>query len=53
MKASVRSRFMMEPFKFVSELQHATLEINDHQVISRAMEQSFANLIFEGLVATF
>jgi hypothetical protein len=36
----------MEPLEFVSEMQHAALEINDHQVISRAMKQSFGNFIF-------
>jgi hypothetical protein len=42
-----------EPFDFVSQMQIAALEIRDHQIISRAMEQSVANLIFEGLVPPF
>jgi hypothetical protein len=51
--ASVGNRFMMEPLDLVSQMQLAALEINDHQVINRAMEQSFDNLIFEGLVPPF
>jgi hypothetical protein len=47
-QASVRSRFMAKLFQFIPEVQNTALEINDHQVISRAMEQSFGNLIFEG-----
>ena len=37
---------MTEAFKFVSELQHAAIEISDHRVISRVMQQCFGNLIF-------
>ena len=35
MEASVPNRFVMEPFEFelVSQMQHAALQINDHQVI--------------------
>lgn len=44
---------MTKLFQFVPEIQHAALEINDHQVISRAMEQSFGNLIFEGFLPSF
>ena len=44
---------MTKFFQFVPEIQHAALEINDHQVISRAMEQSFGNLIFEGFLPSF
>jgi hypothetical protein len=33
-------------------MQHAALEINDHQFISRAIKQRFRNLIFEGFFAS-
>jgi hypothetical protein len=52
-QALVPNRFKMEPLEFVSEMQHAALEINDHQVISRAMKQSFGNLIFNGFLPPF
>jgi len=52
-QASIRNRNMTEPFEFVSEMQHAELEINDHRVISRAMKQRFRNLIFERLLPPF
>jgi hypothetical protein len=50
---SVTKCFMTEPFDLISQMQLAALEINDHQVISRAMEQRFGNLIFEGFVPPF
>jgi hypothetical protein len=52
-QAAVLNRFMTEPFEFFFEMQHTALEINDHQIISRAMQQSFANLIFDSLEPPF
>jgi hypothetical protein len=44
---------MAEPFDLVSEMQHAAPEINDHQIISRAMEQRLLNLVFERFLPPF
>lgn len=44
---------MLEPFEFVSQVQHAALEIDDHQVIGRGLSQSLGDLIFEGFVPPF
>ncbi len=44
---------MTEPFEFVSQMQHAALEIDDHQVVRRRMSQSLSDLIFEGFVPPF
>ena len=44
---------MTKSLEFVSEIQDAALEIDEHQVISRAMEQSIGNLIFEGFLPPF
>jgi hypothetical protein len=41
---------MAKLFQFVSEMQNTALEIKDHRVISRAMQRSFGNLIFEGFL---
>jgi hypothetical protein len=32
-EASVPNRFVTQPFEFVSQMQHAALQINDHQII--------------------
>ena len=57
MEASVPNRFRTEAFEFecelVSQMQHAALQINDHQVIRRRISQSFSDLVFEGLVPSF
>ena len=53
MQAAVRSRFMTKPFKFVSEMQRTAFEINDHQIISRAMEQRLRDVIIERLLPRF
>ena len=52
MEASMPTHFMTVPFEFefVSQMQHATLQIADHQVIRRRMSQSFSDLLFEGFV---
>ena len=54
---SVRNRFRTEAFEFecelISQMQHAALEIDDHQVIRRRISQSFSDLVFEGLVPSF
>ena len=50
MQVFARSRFVTEPLKFSSQVQHTELKINDHQIISRAMEQGFSDLIFKDLV---
>ncbi len=47
------NRLMMEPLEFVSQVQHAALEINDHHVIRRRVTQSISNLLFEGFVPPF
>ncbi len=47
------NHFMAEPFKFVSQMQHPALEINDHQVIGRRMSQRLSNLLFEDFVPPF
>lgn len=39
--------------QLVRDEQRAALEINDHRVISRAMEQCFSNLIFENFLPPF
>jgi hypothetical protein len=52
-QASIRSRFIAKLLQFVSEMQNTALEIKDHRVISRAMQRSFANLIFEGFLPSF
>jgi hypothetical protein len=44
---------MAKRFQFVSEMQNTALEIKDHRVISRAMQRSFGNLIFEGFLPAF
>ena len=44
---------MAKLFQFVPEMQNTALEINDHQVISPAMQRSFCNLIFEGILPPF
>jgi len=44
---------MTEPFEFVSQMQHAALEIIDHHVIGRRMSQSLSDLLFEGFVPLF
>jgi hypothetical protein len=53
MQASVCYNLITKPFELLFEMQHAALEINDHQVISRAMKQSFGNLIFNGFLPPF
>jgi len=52
-QASISNRFMAKLFQFVSEMQNTALEIKDHRVISRAMQRSFGNLIFEGFLPPF
>ncbi len=47
------NRLMTEPLEFVSQVQHAALEINDHQVIRRRVSQSVSNLLLEGFVPPF
>ena len=44
---------MTEPLEFVSQMQHAALEINDHQVIRGRVSQSLSDLFFEGFVPPF
>ena len=54
---SVRNHFRTEPFELecelVSQMQHAALQINDHQVIRRRMSQSVGDLLFDGFVPPF
>jgi hypothetical protein len=52
-QASVSNRFTTEPFEFVSEVQHAALEISDHRVTSRTIEQSIRNFVFEDFLPPF
>ena len=47
------NRLMTEPLEFVSQMQHAALEINDHQVIRGRVSQSLSDLFFEGFVPPF
>jgi hypothetical protein len=49
----VPNRLMTEPLEFVSQMQHAALEINDHQVIRGRVSQSLSDLFFEGFVPPF
>jgi len=44
---------MMESIDFVSQMKHASLEIDDHQVVSRVPEQGFGELFFQRPLALF
>jgi hypothetical protein len=44
---SVTSRFMTEPINLVSQVKYASLEIGNHQVINRVLEQSFGELFLQ------
>ena len=43
----------MKPIKLVFQMQHAALEISDHRVISRVIQQRFRNLVFESVLPQF
>jgi hypothetical protein len=45
--ASAANGFMPGPFDLISQRQLAALEISNHQVISRLLNQSLVYLIFE------
>jgi hypothetical protein len=48
MQASVSNHHrVMKLLDFISDVQHALPEINDHQILSRAMEQRFLNLMLK------
>jgi hypothetical protein len=53
MQASGSNHRVMKAFDFISDVQHAPLEINNHQVISRALEQCFLDLMFERSMPPF
>ena len=53
MGACVSERVLVMLFEFVSEVQHTSLQINDHQVISRGMSKSSSDLFFESFVPPF
>ena len=46
MQAFILDRFVTKAFEFFFEMQHATLEISDHQVIGRVMRQRLSNFFF-------
>jgi hypothetical protein len=43
--------FTTELINFVSQVKHASLEIDDHQVIGWVLEQSFGEFFFQRLLA--
>jgi len=44
---------MTEPLEFISQMQHAALEIGDHHVIGRRMNQSLSDLLLERFLPPF
>jgi hypothetical protein len=52
-ETTVPIHLMTEPLEFVSQMQHAALEIDDHQVIRRRVSQSLIYLLFEGFLPPF
>jgi hypothetical protein len=42
---------MTKPFEFFFEMQHATLEISDHRITIRTIDQSIRNFFFEHMLA--
>jgi hypothetical protein len=50
-QVSVASRFMTEPINLVSQMKNASLEIGNHQVVSRVLEQSFGEFFFQRSLA--
>jgi hypothetical protein len=52
-QASIRNRLITKPFNLLFEMQYTTLEIADHWIIGRAMQQSSINLLLEHLLSSF
>ena len=50
-QASIRKCLMTKPFEFFFEMQHATLEISDHRITIRTIDQSIRNFFFEHMLA--
>jgi hypothetical protein len=49
----IRERLITKPFDFFLEMQYAALDISDHRIIGRVMQQSASNLLFEHLLPPF
>jgi hypothetical protein len=52
-QASIRNRFITKLFDLFFEMQHAALDVGDHRIIGRVMQQSMSNLLFEHLLPPF
>jgi hypothetical protein len=50
---SIRNRFITKMLNFLSKMQYAALDISDHRIIGRAMQQSASDLLFEHLLPPF
>ena len=44
---------MTKPFEFFFEMQHSALEIGDHRITSRTMDQSIRNFFFKRFLTPF
>ena len=53
MKAPFSIDFTTDPIEFVSENEHAALQVNDHSVISSATQASFCDFIFDRSLPLF
>jgi hypothetical protein len=47
------SRITTKPFELFFEMQHAALNISDHRITIRTIDQSIRNLVFECLLPPF
>jgi len=52
-QASISSHRIAKPLDLVPDVQHPVPEIYDHQIIRRALEQRFLDLIFKRLLPSF